>query len=57
LTGQTVEDVRIGYLDAIPVGRFCTPEDVGAVVAFLASPAAGFVTGQAVCVNGGTVLH
>jgi NAD(P)-dependent dehydrogenase (short-subunit alcohol dehydrogenase family) len=57
LTGQTVESVRASYLDAIPIGRFCTPEDVGAVVAWLAGPAAGFVTGQAVCVNGGTVLH
>lgn len=57
LTGEPVDDVRAAYLAAIPVGRFCTPQDVGATVAFLASDAASFVTGQSWCVNGGTVLH
>ena len=57
LTRRSFGDVREDYLDAIPLGRFCTPEDVGSTVAWLASSAAGFVTGQAICVNGGTVLH
>jgi NAD(P)-dependent dehydrogenase (short-subunit alcohol dehydrogenase family) len=51
------DDVRRAYLDAIPAGRFCTPADVGAVVAWLCSPSASYVTGQAICVNGGSVLH
>ena len=57
LTGQTVEAVQASYLADIPAGRFCTPEDVGAAVSFLASSRASFVTGQSWCVNGGTVLH
>jgi NAD(P)-dependent dehydrogenase (short-subunit alcohol dehydrogenase family) len=57
LTGQSLAAVQASYLEAIPMGRFCTPADVGALVAFLASPAAGYVTGQSVCVNGGSVLH
>jgi NAD(P)-dependent dehydrogenase (short-subunit alcohol dehydrogenase family) len=59
LSGGAVDgdDVRASYLDAIPAGRFCTPADVGALVAWLCGPAAGYVTGQAICVNGGSVLH
>jgi acetoin reductase-like protein len=57
LTGLALDAVRARYLDDIPLGRFCTPADVGGAIAWLASPAAAFVTGQSVCVNGGTVLH
>ncbi|GAB3901092.1 hypothetical protein GCM10029964_089390 [Kibdelosporangium lantanae] len=37
----------------IPLGRLGAPEDVAAAVLFLLSPAAGFITGQLVGVNGG----
>jgi 3-oxoacyl-[acyl-carrier protein] reductase len=40
---------------ATPLGRWGTPEDVAAAAVWLASPAAAFVTGQAVNVNGGVV--
>jgi 3-oxoacyl-[acyl-carrier protein] reductase len=40
----------------IPLGRIGLPGDVAAVVAFLASPAAGYVTGQAIHVDGGLVI-
>jgi len=39
----------------IPLGRLGTPDDVAAAVAFLASPAAGYITGQVLHVNGGLV--
>ena len=57
LSGESVDVVRRSYLRDIPLGRFCAPDDVGATVAWLASEGAGFVTGQSICVNGGTVLH
>ncbi len=44
------------YAAEVPLGRLGTPEDVAAMVAFLASEAAGFVTGQQITVNGGHIL-
>lgn len=56
-TGRDTVSIRSDYLAAIPSGRFCTPADVGALVSYLASPAAAYLTGQALCVNGGSVLR
>jgi len=41
----------------IPLGRVAMPEDVAEVTAFLASDAAGYVTGQAINVSGGAIMH
>jgi len=57
LTAQSLDEVRASYLAGIPSGRFCAPDDVGALVAYLASPGAAYVTGQSICVNGGSVLR
>ncbi|MGZ5650722.1 MAG: SDR family oxidoreductase, partial [Usitatibacter sp.] len=47
---------RRQLLAQIPVGRFCTPEEFAHAVRFLASPNAGFITGEIIDVNGGTVM-
>jgi len=57
LLGLSAHDVRQSYLDGIPLGRFCEPADIGAAVAYLLSPGASYVTGQSICINGGSVLH
>lgn len=38
---------------AIPIGRFGTPEEVAELVGFLVSPAAGYITGNVISINGG----
>jgi len=55
--GVTEEEVRQRYVDKVPMKRGCTYEDVGNVVVFLASDAASYMTGQAINVTGGQVMH
>ncbi|WP_323571720.1 MULTISPECIES: SDR family oxidoreductase [unclassified Rhizobium] len=50
---QLSEEDRQRQLAAIPVGRFCQPEEVAHTVRFLASPLSGFMTGTVVDMNGG----
>lgn len=47
---------RSAYARAVPLQRMGMPEEVGRVVAFLASEEAGFITGQKISVNGGNTL-
>jgi NAD(P)-dependent dehydrogenase (short-subunit alcohol dehydrogenase family) len=50
-------DVLARVTDALPAGRMATPAEVAAMVAYLASDAAGYVTGQAIGVDGGLRLN
>ena len=50
---QLTDAQRQAQLAAIPVGRFCEPEEVAHAVMFLASPLAGFITGEVIDMNGG----
>ena len=55
VTEQLNEDQRKKLLAEIPVGRFCEAKEVAHLIRFLASPLAGFITGEIVDINGG--LH
>jgi NAD(P)-dependent dehydrogenase (short-subunit alcohol dehydrogenase family) len=56
LRGVDSQEIRGLYIDDTPMGRLEDPEDVARVVAFLAGPDAGFITGEAVSVNGGAFM-
>ena len=53
--GATADDLS-DYLTDVPLGRMGDPEDVAATVSFLASDAAGFLTGERITVNGGHTI-
>ena len=56
MTAALPESAAAGLKDRIPLGRLGTADDVAGVVLFLASPAAAYVTGQVICVDGGMVM-
>ena len=56
MTAELPEEVREALGERIPLGRFGRPEDVSGAVRFLAGPAAGYITGQVLVVDGGMVM-
>jgi 3-oxoacyl-[acyl-carrier protein] reductase len=52
-TGQPEESIAKGMLGTVPAGRFAEASELGAVIAFLCSPAAGYVNGVNLPVDGG----
>src|SRR5207253_3989190 len=53
MTAGLNDEVRNGVLNQIPLGSFGQPEDIANAALFLASPAARYVTGQVLTVDGG----
>jgi 3-oxoacyl-[acyl-carrier protein] reductase len=56
MTRTLNEAQRAAYLAQIPIGRFGSVEEVAQTVLFLASPGAGYITGQTLHVNGGMYM-
>jgi len=56
MTHALTEEQKQAMLAAIPLGRAGTPEDIAGAVGFLVSPAAAYVTGTTVHVNGGMFM-
>lgn len=56
MTRALSEEQRGALLGQIPLARLGTPDDVAAAVGFLASPAAGYITGSVLHVNGGMYM-
>ena len=57
LLGMTPEEFTRQRAAQIPLGRMERPEDVANVIGFLASAKSGYMTGQAVNVTGGVIMH
>ena len=52
-SGSSVEEVEASMIGKIPAGRFASPQEIAAVIAFIASPAAAYVNGALIPIDGG----
>ncbi len=56
MTADLTAEQRKGLLQSVPLGRFGSVHEVAALVTYLASPQAGYITGQTLHINGGMYL-
>jgi 3-oxoacyl-[acyl-carrier protein] reductase len=57
MTEVLPEEQKKTLMAKIPLGRLGSPQDIAEAVAFLASPAAGYITGTELHVNGGMYMN
>lgn len=55
MTAWISDDIRAQIADATPLGRLGQPDDIGDAILFLASPAARWVNGRTIIVDGGLI--
>jgi len=55
--GLSAEEFTRARASTVPLGRMERPEDVANVIGFLVSSKSGYMTGQALSVDGGLVMH
>ena len=53
VAGKSEDDVAAGMRQTVPAGRFAQPQEVAAAIAFLCAPAAGYINGISLAVDGG----
>ena len=56
MTRELPEEQRAALIAQIPLNRLGDPADIAAAVGFLASPAAAYITGETINVNGGMYM-
>jgi meso-butanediol dehydrogenase/(S,S)-butanediol dehydrogenase/diacetyl reductase len=54
---NTIPGLREIWEESVPIGRFAKPEEIAAVIAFLASDEASYIVGAAIAVDGGLTAH
>lgn len=57
ITATWTEEHRQSVLSDLPLGRMGQPEDIAALICFLASPLSGYITGESVLINGGRYMR
>jgi 3-oxoacyl-[acyl-carrier protein] reductase len=56
MTKELADENKAAMLDQIPLARLGAPSEIAAVVKFLVSDAAGYITGETIHVNGGMYM-